>query len=238
MQLRFQNLIDSPGQSAGTPFGLVLPNGPQYCTGKGDSAFEVVLQSDAALLPIVMRGHVGLLEAYFDQEVDIEGDLGAALAAGIAAGLDVRVNALSHIENDLHELRRSNRNQGQAKTNARAHYGLGTEFYRLWLDHPLMMYTCGYWPAGTQTLEEAQRQKIDHVCRKLRLAVGERFVDIGCGFGGFMFRAFETTGALGTGINTTTEQVKWLHGEIQRRRLASQLAVREADFRDVDGPYD
>ncbi len=238
MQLPFQNLIDSLGESAGIPFGLVLPDGTQFVTGKGDPIFKVVLRSDAALLSVVVRGHIGLLEAYFDQDVDIEGNLGAALAAGMKAGLDVRSNALNHIENDLHELRRSNRSHEHAKANARAHYGLGTDFYRLWLDDPLMMYTCGYWPEGTQTLEEAQRHKIDHVCRKLRLAAGQRFVDIGCGFGGFMFRALETTGALGTGINTTTEQVEWLRSEIERRCLASQLAVREADFRDVDGPYD
>lgn len=70
------------------------------------------------------------------------------------------------------------------------------------------------------------------------LLPGERFVDIGCGFGGFMFRALERWGALGTGVNTTTEQVDWLRDEIARRGLTSQLSVREADFREVDGPYD
>jgi cyclopropane-fatty-acyl-phospholipid synthase len=100
------------------------------------------------------------------------------------------------------------------------------------------MYTCGYWSEGTATLEQAQRQKIDHVCRKIRLGRGERFVDIGCGFGGFMLRAHATLGAIGTGLNTTTEQVDWLRGEIARRGLSAQLTVREADFREVDGPYD
>jgi cyclopropane-fatty-acyl-phospholipid synthase len=101
-----------------------------------------------------------------------------------------------------------------------------------------MMYTCGYWPEGTQTLEDAQARKIDHVCRKIRLAPGERFIDIGGGFGGFIFRALETFGALGTGLNTTTEQVGWLRAEIAQRGLADQLSVREADFRDVDQVYD
>src|ERR1017187_4852439 len=98
-----------------------------------------------------------------------------------------------------------------------------------------MMYTCGYWPQGTATLEEAQRHKIDHVCRKLRLVEGERFVVIGCGFGGFMFRAQEKTGALGTGINQPTEQGAWLRAEIGRRGLVAKLSVREADFRERDG---
>ena len=88
------------------------------------------------------------------------------------------------------------------------------------------------------TLEEAQRAKIDHVCRKLRLGPGEEFVDIGCGFGGFLLRACEATGARGTGVNTTPEQVQWLREEVERRGLGDRIAVREADFRQVERAYD
>ena len=70
-----------------------------------------------------------------------------------------------------------------------------------------MMYTCAYWKEGTKTLEEAQRNKMDHVCRKVQLKPGETFVDVGCGWGGLLFHAWEHYGALGTGINATTEQV-------------------------------
>ena len=152
--------------------------------------------------------------------------------------LGKQVRTVTRVENDLLEWRRSNRSPAQAQANARAHYGLGEPFYRLWLDDPLKMYTCGYWPEGTASLEQAQRNKIDHVCRKIGLAAGERFVDIGCGFGGFMFRAHETTGATGVGVNTTTEQVDWLRDEIGRRGLQAQLSVREADFREIDAQYD
>lgn len=238
MKLSIQALIDSIGTRASTPFAVVLPDGARYSSGQGDPMFEIILRSETAMFSALTRGHMGLLESYFDEEVDIRGSLGAALATGMAAGLDMQLNALSHVENSLHELRYSNRSREHAKANARAHYGLGTAFYRIWLDDPLMMYTCGYWSEGTHSLEQAQRNKIDHVCRKLQLSAGERFVDIGCGFGGFMLRALETTGASGTGINTTTEQVEWLREEIGRRRLASQISVREADFRDVDGTYD
>ena len=63
--------------------------------------------------------------------------------------------------------RYSNRSLAQAKANARFHYGLGDAFYRPWLDRAGMMYTCAYWSEGTTTLEEAQRNKMDHVCRKV-----------------------------------------------------------------------
>jgi cyclopropane-fatty-acyl-phospholipid synthase len=233
-----QAAVESLGARAGGTFAIVLPSGARYQTGSGEAAFTVVFHTDAALASVFTRGHLGLLEGYFDRQIDVQGDFGAALAAGMQSGFDLQFDAINSVENHLHEWRRSNRDPLQAKVNARAHYGLGESFYRLWLDDPLKMYTCGYWPEGTQTLEQAQQGKIDHVCRKLRLAAGERYVDIGCGFGGFMFRALETTGALGTGINTTTEQVQWLAAEIRRRGLQEQLQVREADFREVDAPYD
>jgi cyclopropane-fatty-acyl-phospholipid synthase len=233
-----QKLIDSLGARSAVPFALTLPDGSLYRSGQGPPAFTLLFRSDAALLATLTRGHIGLLESYFEQQVDVEGDLGAAFATGLMADIDPRFNPVDKVENNLHELRHSNRSAAQAKANARAHYGLGTGFYKLWLDDPLLMYTCAYWGEGTHTLEQAQRHKIDHVCRKIRLASGDRFVDIGCGFGGFMLRAHETLGALGTGINTTPEQVQWLQAEIDRRQLGGALQVRETDFREPGGPYD
>jgi cyclopropane-fatty-acyl-phospholipid synthase len=233
-----QKLIDALGARSATSFALALPDGSVYRSGGDPPAFRLVFHSDTALLATMTRGHIGLLESYFDQQVDVEGELGAAFATGLMADIDPRFNPVDKVQNNLHELRHSNRSAAQAKANARAHYGLGTEFYKLWLDDSLLMYTCGYWSEGTHTLEQAQRNKIDHVCRKIRLAPGECFVDIGCGFGGFMLRAHATRGAVGTGINTTPEQVQWLQAEIARHGLADALQVQEADFRELGGPYD
>jgi cyclopropane-fatty-acyl-phospholipid synthase len=233
-----QRAIDGLCERAGTAFAVRLPGGELCRTGLGEPRFTMVFKTEAALLDAAMRGHMGLLEGYFGGHVDVEGDLGAAFAAGLRVDIDPRFDMVGHVENRLHELRFSNRSPEQAKANARAHYGLPEAFYRLWLDEPLKMYTCAYWPEGTTTLEQAQQGKIDHVCRKIRLAAGERFIDIGCGFGGFLFRAAEQIGATGVGLNTTPEQVQWLRAEIERRHMASRLSVREADFRDVDAQYD
>ena len=236
--LPLRRMLDELAARASISCAVRLPDGTSFTVGGERAQFTIVFHTEMALFSTVVRRHIGLMEAYFDQSVDIEGDLGAALAAGMASGFDQNSGAMNGIENDLHELRYSNADPARAKANARAHYGLGTLFYRLWLDDPLMMYTCGYWPEGTRTLEQAQRNKIDHVCRKIRLTAQDRFIDIGCGFGGFMFRAQETRGARGVGINTTTEQVEWLRDEIGRRALGASLEVREADFRDVDAQYD
>ena len=238
MQLSVQTIVNRLGERLDAPFAFASPDGTVHRTGQGEPRFTLVFRTEAALRATLMRGHMGLLESYFDQTVDVDGDFAAALAAGLSGRFDKQFTALGGVENRLHELRYSNRSPAQAKANARAHYGLGEAFYRLWLDDPLKMYTCAYWAEDTHTLEQAQCNKIDHVCRKIRLARGERFVDIGCGFGGFLFRALANVGATGTGINTTTEQVDWLREEVQRRGLRGQIDVREADFRDVDAQYD
>jgi cyclopropane-fatty-acyl-phospholipid synthase len=100
------------------------------------------------------------------------------------------------------------------------------------------MYTCAYWKEGTTTLRAGAASKMDHVCRKIDLKAGETFVDIGCGWGGLLFHAWKHYGAKGTGINTTTEQVRELRTELERRGLAGKIDLVECDFREIPGQYD
>jgi cyclopropane-fatty-acyl-phospholipid synthase len=225
------------GESMPIPFDVVFADGERWASGDGSARFTLRFRRRAAELRTAVFGHIGLLDAWFDGDLDIEGDLRAVFRAGMQAGYG-RPNLLVAERNRLHELARSNATREQAKANARAHYGLPAAFYRLWLDDPLLMYTCAYWRDGVASLEEAQAAKIDHVCRKLRLAPGERVVDIGCGFGGFMFRAAERAGVHVTGVNTTTEQVAFVAEALRARNLHDRLAVVEADFRDAFGPFD
>jgi cyclopropane-fatty-acyl-phospholipid synthase len=225
------------GEAMPIPFDVVFADGERFASGDGAPQFTLRFRRRAAELRSAIFGHIGLLDAWFDGDLDIEGDLRAVFRAGMEGGYG-RPNLLVAERNRLHELARSNATREQAKTNARAHYGLPVEFYRLWLDDPLMMYTCAYWREGMATLEEAQAAKIDHVCRKLRLAPGERVVDIGCGFGGFMFRAAERCGVQVTGVNATTEQVAFVDAAIRARGMSERLAVVEGDFRDAFRAFD
>ena len=225
------------GKGTGIPFAVRFAGGGEYRNSDQPPAFTLVIRSERAYARIAAFGHIGLLESYFDGQIDIEGSPAKAMAVGLESGVAGH-NLLVGLRNRWHELRFSNRDWTQAKRNAEAHYALGTEFYRLWLDDPLMMYTCAYWKEGTQTLEEAQRNKIEHVARKLRLAPGEEVVDIGSGFGGFMFHAQKSFGVKVTGINTTTSQVEMVRAEIARRGLGGSLEVVDTDFRDARRTYD
>jgi cyclopropane-fatty-acyl-phospholipid synthase len=226
------------GARTRVPFAVRFAGGGEF-RNRDDAppAFTLVFNSAAAYARIATFGHIGLLESYFDGQVDVEGSLGRAMAVGLESGA-ADANALVGVRNRWHELRFSNRDWAQARKNAEAHYALGTEFYRYWLDDPHMMYTCAYWKEGTRTLEEAQQNKIEHVAAKLRLAAGETVVDIGSGFGGFMFHAHEKFGVRVTGINNTTSQVEMVRAEIARRGLERSLEVLDTDFRDARRAYD
>jgi cyclopropane-fatty-acyl-phospholipid synthase len=218
-------------------FHVIFADGSVFESRPGPPAFTLRFRTTRGQYLPALFGHIGLLDAWFDGDLDIEGDFRALMRVGMT-GRFGRGNPLVMVRNRWHELTRGNRTRAMARRNARFHYGLGTDFYRMWLDDPYMMYTCGYWKEGTRNLEEAQAGKIDHVCRKLRLVPGDKVVDIGCGFGGFMFRAAERWGADVTGVNNTDEQVSAVDAMIRDRGLGNRLRVIDGDFRDAFATFD
>ena len=218
------------------PFVVRFADGSELRTRAAEPAFTLVFRHPRAYWRCLLYGHVGMLEAYIDGEIDVQGSLAQALAAGMEGHLD-EPTPLVWLRNRWHEWGHSNSSRARAKANASFHYALGPEFYRLWLDDPLMLYTCAYWTDGTRTLEEAQRNKLDHVSKKVRLRPGDEVVDIGSGFGGFLLYAEERWGVKVTGYNTTRSQVEHARRQIDFRRLKNTVAV-EGDFRSMDREYD
>ena len=231
-------MLRQVGERSAIPFAVRFTDGAEFRTRESPPAFTLVFRRPRAYWRSIAFGHVGLLEAYFDGDVDVEGSLGAALAAGMEGEFGgTEHTALTWIRNRWHEFTHANATRRQARRNAEFHYALGPEFYKLWLDDPLMLYTCAYWKEGTRTLEEAQRNKCDHVAQKLLLKPGEEVVDVGSGFGGFMLHAQEHYGVQVTAINTTGSQAEHARSEIERRRLGMSQQVH-GDFRDAGREFD
>jgi cyclopropane-fatty-acyl-phospholipid synthase len=221
-------------QRSGIPFAVRFAGGGGVLNAaNGNPAFTLIFRKPRAYWRIAAFGHVGLLESYFDGDLDIEGNLARAMAAGMQGGMDEPTTLVRWL-NRWHEFFYTNSNWGQAKKNAEFHYALGPEFYRLWLDDPLMFYTCAYWKDGTRTLEEAQRNKADHVARKVRLQPGDDVVDVGSGFGGFLLHAQERYGVRVTAINTTGSQADHVRRQMAQRGIGDSLQMH-ADFRNGDG---
>ncbi|MET9962610.1 cyclopropane-fatty-acyl-phospholipid synthase family protein [Streptomyces sp. NPDC006326] len=117
------------------------------------------------------------------------------------------------------------------------HYDVGNEFYERVLG-PSMVYSCAYWSPGS-TLEQAQRDKLDLVCRKLDLRPGERLLDVGCGWGSMALHAAREYDVRVTGITLSREQAVHARKRIAEEGLADRVDIRVQDYRDVkDGPYD
>lgn len=125
----------------------------------------------------------------------------------------------------------------KAKQNIHHHYDLGNEFYRLWLDEE-MVYTCAYFPEPTATLEEAQKAKMDLVCRKLRLQPGETVVEAGCGWGSLALHMARYYGVKVRAFNISHEQIKFARERAAKEKLTGSVEYVEDDYRNISGEYD
>jgi cyclopropane-fatty-acyl-phospholipid synthase len=119
------------------------------------------------------------------------------------------------------------------------HYDVGNDFYALFLD-PLMVYTCAYYRDPDGKLEQAQADKLDLVCRKLRLRPGERMLDIGCGWGSLAIWAAQHYGVRAHGVTLSHAQADWAAERIAREGLRDRCLVEYRDWRDIaaDARYD
>jgi cyclopropane-fatty-acyl-phospholipid synthase len=117
------------------------------------------------------------------------------------------------------------------------HYDLSNDFYALFLD-PEMQYSCAYFPDWDASLEAAQRAKLDMICRKLRLQPGERFLDIGCGWGGLLCYAADRYGVSAHGVTLSQAQYDFAKAKIAALGLSDRVTIELKDYRKLDGIYD
>jgi cyclopropane-fatty-acyl-phospholipid synthase len=119
------------------------------------------------------------------------------------------------------------------------HYDVSNEFYALFLD-PLMVYTCAYYRDPDGKLEQAQQDKLDHVCRKLELRAGETLFDIGCGWGSLAMWAARHYGVRAHGVTLSRAQADYATERIRREGLQETCRVEHLDYRDLpaDVVYD
>lgn len=118
------------------------------------------------------------------------------------------------------------------RKNISHHYDVSNDFYALWLD-ARRVYSCAYFKQADDTLEQAQQQKLEHICRKLNLQPNEHLLDIGCGWGALILWAAERYGVHATGITLSQNQHDYVQAQIQARGLQQQVQVQLMDYRDV-----
>ncbi len=220
----------------------------------------VLIRHRRALRRLMWQPHgLGLARAYVAGEVDVDGDFYDALSrlaalvwpSGGTAGMPVREVAGDLIrlgaigsppkpppeEIVLSGTRHSRRRDRQA---IRHHYDVGNDFYRIVLG-PSMVYSCAYWTGSEPgyDLADAQRDKLDLICRKLDLHAGMRLLDVGCGWGALALHAAREYGVDVVGITLSAEQADHARKQVAEAGLTEQVDIRLQDYRDLDdGPFD
>ena len=187
------------------------------------------INDSAAVSALKRPSLLTLAEAYIEGKADLEGDVREAIRGAEAISRAMPQSIFRH-RGPTHT-RHTKRDDREA---IQHHYDVSNEFYALWLD-PRMVYSCAYFLEDDDSLETAQVQKLDHICRKLRLKPGERFLDIGCGWGALAMHAAERYGVDATGITLSENQHRLATERIKAAGLEGRCRVLLQDYRDVPG---
>ena len=222
------------------PVQLILPDGTRL--GADDPKVGFTLKTLRSVSHLV-RGRIGQLgEDYVEGRVDISGSMRDLMAAAAA------ILTESPVDNSqpgwLSELGRKATSVMRHTVDRDArqiqfHYDLSDDFYGLWQD-PRRVYSCAYYRDSSMTLAQAQEAKLDHICRKLRLHEGERFLDIGAGWGGLLLWAAENYGVDATGITLSKNQHAHVNRLIEDKGLQNRVRMVLLDYRQLEEtrPFD
>jgi cyclopropane-fatty-acyl-phospholipid synthase len=234
--------------------GTPLSVGAAAGSGR-DLPFTLVFHNPEVVWSTVLsRDPLALADAFFRGDMDIEGDFFGALsikdhlhALKLPAGEQLRavlialrlrmLNATAQVERPSRSDNAPSVKQHSKAENSEAihfHYDVSNEFYALWLDRA-MVYSCAYFETPDADLDTAQRAKLDHICRKLSLKAGERFLDIGCGWGALVIHAAQNYGVQAHGITLSAQQLKVAQERIAQAGLEDSVRVELLDYRDLPG---
>src|SRR5579864_647086 len=224
MPAALQKAIANRYAGRALPVAVILPDGARVPLSPKPEV-DVFARTLAGLRTLAAPAMGALARAYVHNDVDFTGSARRVLAIAermvgdIAQGHE---GARSRVLSFVHRRRGNQRNISH-------HYDVSNAFYRMWLDSR-MVYSCAYFHKPDDSLDDAQAQKLDHICRKLRLAKGERFLDIGCGWGALIFWAAENYGVNATGITLSRNQYEHVREQIAALGLTDRVRVELRDY--------
>jgi cyclopropane-fatty-acyl-phospholipid synthase len=238
--------LDRIFESYGGPaFAIRFRDGSSWLSHDANATFGLHLRTEDAWRALCESpDDIALGTKYINGEIEVEGDLYLALRAlpllesAITKAIPARVQRFRHRSAALaHQMQRLT-HWGRVHSLPRDaasiahHYDKPPEFFRLFLGSS-MVYSCAYFQSWSRTLDQAQTEKMDLICRKLDLRHDERFVDIGCGWGSLVLHAATRYGAISRGISLSERQVNYAVRRMSEQQPPSQCEVELMDFRDL-----
>jgi cyclopropane-fatty-acyl-phospholipid synthase len=219
---------------AGAPVVVRLWDGQSVDLGDQPPVASVLIHDRRTLLGLILRPELEFGEAYTDGRLEVQGDLTQLFDATNRA-------VASHAKQRPWRTHLARvvvgASPSDARRNIHQHYDLGNEFYSLWLDEKLV-YTCAYFDAADVSLEDAQRAKLDYVCRKLRLQPGDEVVEAGCGWGALALHMARHYGVRVRAYNISASQLLYARERAAREGLSDRVSFIDGDYRSIQGRCD
>ena len=196
--------------------------------GKDEPKFRVFINNNISKTELVTSTSLALGEAYMRKDIDVDKDLFEVLDSFLG-----QMGKFTTDKKKLKNLIFTSMTKKHQKEEVSSHYDIGNDFYKLWLDET-MSYSCGYFKNPTDTLYDAQVNKVHHILDKLQLKEGMTLLDIGCGWGFLLKEAAKKYGVKGYGITLSSEQKKKFEEDIKKEHLEDKLEVHLMDYRELE----
>ncbi len=223
------SILKSRMIAVGLPLSVECWNGWRLQTS-GSPRLKVLIRKPSALSAFINPKLGQLAEHYIKDSIDFVGDTADVIALGnlLCSGTDPRVHP-----RPLRALgARWFKRRAADRESISKHYDVSNDFYALWLDRQ-RIYSCAYFKTSQDSLDVAQEQKLDHICRKLLLKPNERLLDVGCGWGGLLFWAAQHYGAQAVGVTLSQQQYEYVKHQIAIRGLTGRVEVRLQHYQDI-----
>lgn len=205
----------------------VVQDGEEKRIGSGEPKFTVTVNRMPSAQEFLTSTSLALGEAYMRGDIEVDKDLYYVLNLFLG-----QMGKFTTDHNKLKKLIITSKTKTNQKKEVQAHYDLGNDFYELWLDESFT-YSCAYFKNESDTLYEAQKNKVEHILQKLALEDGMTMVDIGCGWGFLLIEAAKKYHIKGTGITLSKEQCRLFEEKIKEEQLEDYLSVQIMDYREL-----
>lgn len=214
------------------PIDVEFWDGETVHFGEGESIAKIIMHELIPIKEIIAHASLTFGEAYMDGKIEIQGNLQELVTLAYRSQDSFFNNSkFSKL------IPKHSHSEKVSKNDVQSHYDIGNDFYEMWLDKT-MTYSCAYFASDSDTLEDAQMNKVRHILNKLHAQEGETLLDIGCGWGTLLFTAAKEYGLKATGVTLSQQQYDFVSDKIKAEGLTGQVTVYLEDYRELKEQYD